>query len=57
MNTPSWMIADKESRTQGPRMPGRRHKDSRPSLETLLGAAVVLAWAWGVFELTLLFLK
>jgi hypothetical protein len=57
MNTPTWMTADKDPRTLGPRTPGRRQKDRRPSLETLLGAAVVLAWGWGVFELTLLFLK
>jgi len=35
---------------------GRRTNDRRLTLETILAVGVVLAWAWGVYELTLLFL-
>ncbi len=60
MNTPSWMI---ETNTRPAakvwirRNRGRRAKDRRLNLETILAVGVVLAWAWGVYELTLLFLK
>jgi len=57
MNTPSWMIPEKGGRTPGTREPGPRKAGRRFKLETVLGAAVVLAWGWGVYELTLLFLK
>jgi hypothetical protein len=40
-----------------PRNRGRRASDRRLTLETVLAVGVVLAWAWGVYELTLLFLK
>jgi len=36
---------------------GRRTSDRRLTLETTLAVGVVLAWAWGVYELTLLFLR
>jgi hypothetical protein len=36
---------------------GRRSSDRRLTLETILAVGVVLAWAWGVYELTLLFLR
>ncbi|HWF76270.1 MAG TPA: hypothetical protein VN694_03750 [Caulobacteraceae bacterium] len=36
---------------------GRRSTDSALRLETVLGAGVILAWTWGVYEVTLLFLK
>ena len=39
------------------RSPGRRASDRFWRLEAVLGAAVILAWAWGVYEVTLLFLK
>jgi hypothetical protein len=57
MNTPSWMIPEKGGRTPGPREPGLRKPGRKFKLETVLGAVVVLAWGWGVYELTLLFLK
>ena len=36
---------------------GRRASDRAVRLEAILGAAVILAWAWGVYEVTLLLLK
>lgn len=36
---------------------GRRASDRRPSLQSILGAGVILAWAWGIYEITLLFLR
>ena len=57
MNTPSWMSTQPAPRSWTHRTPGRRAADRRPSLEAVLGAGVILAWAWGVYELTLLFLK
>jgi hypothetical protein len=60
MNTPSWMM---EAMHTAPakawvrRSRGRRAGDRRLSLETTLTIGVVLSWAWGVYELTLLFLK
>jgi len=57
MNMRSWMNSEDYTRAWQPRGKGRRKSDRRPRMETLLGAAVVLAWAWGIYELTLLFLK
>jgi hypothetical protein len=59
MNTPSWML---EPISQAPRAwikrgRGRRSTDRRLNLETILAAGVVLAWAWGAYEVTLLFLR
>jgi hypothetical protein len=61
MNTPSWMM---ETTTRGARPKpwgrrnrGRRAMDRRLSPESILAVGVVLAWAWGIYELTLLFLK
>jgi hypothetical protein len=57
MNSPSWMRAsDASPRKWARRNRGRRATD-RVRLETILGAAVILAWTWGVYEVTLLFLK
>jgi hypothetical protein len=36
---------------------GRRSTDRRMNLETVLAAGVILAWAWGIYEVTLLFLR
>jgi hypothetical protein len=36
---------------------GRRAADRGLRLEAVLGAAVIVAWSWGVYEITLLFLK
>jgi hypothetical protein len=59
MNTPSWMSEQTTRMSQAwvKRNRGRRSADRRWSLETLLAAGVVLAWTWGVYELTLLFLR
>ncbi|HEY1749935.1 MAG TPA: hypothetical protein VGG29_01645 [Caulobacteraceae bacterium] len=58
MNTPHWMLTHPgQARTWVRRSRGRRASDRRPTLESVLGAAVVLAWVWGVYEVTLLFLK
>ena len=58
MTTRSWMrTAPETSRTWVKRGRGRRASDRRMSLETVLVTAVVLAWAWGIYEVTLLFLK
>ena len=59
MNTPSWMVETKQrpAKVFARRNRGRRASDRRPSLETILATGVVLAWAWGVYELTLLFLQ
>jgi hypothetical protein len=58
MNTRSWMSPETTTeREHKPRTSGRRKQDRRLRMETILGAAVVLAWGWGVYELTLLFLR
>jgi hypothetical protein len=57
MNTPTWMLTQTGPRTWVRRGRGRRASDRRPSLEAILGAGVLLGWAWGIYELTLLFLK
>ncbi len=60
MNTPSWMLESGHSATHRAwtrRNRGRRSTDRRTNLETILAIGVVLAWAWGVYELTLLFLR
>jgi hypothetical protein len=60
MNTPSWMLETAHRvATRGfvQRKRGRRATDRRLTLETVLAVGVVLAWAWGVYELTLLFLR
>jgi hypothetical protein len=60
MNTPSWMMETANLATKRGwvrRNRGRRTNDRRLTLETILAVGVVLAWAWGVYELTLLFLR
>jgi len=60
MNTPSWMMDSAyraKTRGRARRNRGRRTSDRRLTLETILAVGVVLAWAWGVYELTLLFLR
>jgi hypothetical protein len=60
MNTPSWMMDTAHrvtTRAWTRRNKGRRTSDRRLTLETILAVGVVLAWAWGVYELTLLFLR
>ena len=60
MNTPSWMMEAVHAARPKPwarRGRGRRASDRRLSLESILTIGVVLAWAWGAYEVTLLFLK
>jgi hypothetical protein len=39
------------------RTKGRRASDRRLNVETILVGGVILAWAWGIYELTLLLLR
>jgi hypothetical protein len=60
MTTRSWMRDIDEgaaTRLWVKRSRGRRATDRRMTLETVLAAGVILAWAWGIYEVTLLFLK
>ena len=59
MNTRSWMqMPDRPvHRHWVRRTRGRRSGDRAVRLEAILGAGVILAWAWGVYEVTLLFLR
>jgi hypothetical protein len=58
MNSPSWMqISESAPRQRSRRTHGRRASDRGLRIEAVLGAGVILAWAWGVYEVTLLFLK
>jgi hypothetical protein len=59
MNSPSWMRGSEPAtpRKWVRRARGRRATDRVLRLEAILGAAVILAWAWGIYEVTLLFLK
>jgi hypothetical protein len=58
MNSPSWMRdAELKPRKWVRRSRGRRAGDRALRLEAVLGAGVILAWTWGVYEVTLLFLK
>ena len=60
MNTPSWMMQTVHRATHsrlGASQPRPPTSDRRLTLETILAVGVVLAWAWGVYELTLLFLR
>jgi len=60
MNTPSWMMDAMHAhhaKAWTRRNRGRRANDRQLSLESILTVGVVLAWAWGAYELTLLFLR
>jgi hypothetical protein len=57
MATPIWINAEPTPRTPVRRTRGRRAADKRPSMETLLMLGVLLAWSWGIYEVTLIFLK
>jgi hypothetical protein len=59
MNTPSWMMETHATPAKpwARRNRGRRAGDRRLSLEMAMAIGVVLAWAWGVYEVTLLFLR
>lgn len=60
MNARSWMRLPEDfvrPRQRVRRTRGRRASDRVFRLETVLGAAVILAWTWGVYEVTLLYLK
>jgi len=60
MNTPSWMSSSTYHRprtwVKRERNRGRRASDRTIRLETVLSIGVILAWAWGLYELTLLYL-
>jgi hypothetical protein len=58
MNTPSWMSSPSHqgARSWTRRSRGRRASDRGMKLENLLAVGVILAWGWGIYELTLLFL-
>jgi hypothetical protein len=57
MNLPAWMQTEFPRRQWTPRTRGRRKTDRRMRPEMVLGAVVVGAWAWGAYEVTLLFLR
>jgi len=60
MDARSWMRLPEDfgrTRQWVRRNRGRRASDRGIRLEAVLGAAVILAWSWGVYEVTLLFLK
>ena len=60
MNSRSWMQLPEDfarPRQRVQRSRGRRASDRAIRLEAVLGAIVIMAWAWGVYEITLLFLK
>jgi hypothetical protein len=59
MNTPTWMTMQSydSTRTWARRGRGRRASDRPVKLETILAVGATLAWAWGVYELTLLVLR
>ena len=53
----SWMQDYAIGRTRVRRSRGRRASDRLPSAEAVLAACVVLAWAWGGYELAQLFIR
>ena len=58
MNSPTWMQSSESlPRKKVRRTRGRRASDRSIRIEAVLGGCVILAWAWGVYEVTLLFLK
>jgi hypothetical protein len=58
MNTRTWMQTSESTRAWvKTRNRGRRASDRRVTIETVLAGGVILAWAWGIYEVTLLFLK
>ena len=58
MNSPSWMrISEADPRQWARRSRGRRASDRKVRIEAVLGAGVILAWTWGAYQVTLLFLK
>jgi hypothetical protein len=57
MTARSWMQMPEAPRAKVRRTPGRRASDQRPKLVTVLTAAVLLAWAWGIYEVALALLR
>jgi len=57
MSLPLWMQIESPKRQWVNRTRGRRKADRRMRMETVLGAVVIGAWAWGAYEVTLLFLR
>jgi hypothetical protein len=57
MPAPTWMQNASATRRQWvQRSRGRRAADRLPTFEQVLAAAVVLAWAWGVYEVVRIFI-
>jgi hypothetical protein len=52
---PIWISDEQRPRPTMRQNRGRRASDRRPSLETMLGAVSLLAWAWCGYELLRLF--
>ncbi|HEY1427785.1 MAG TPA: hypothetical protein VGF50_14025 [Caulobacteraceae bacterium] len=60
MNARTWMRLPEDFARQRQRVRrgrGRRASDRGLRIEAVLGGAVILAWTWGIYEVTLLFLK
>jgi hypothetical protein len=58
MATASWMKGPGDPpRTRVRRTKGRRASDSRISLESILISGVIIAWSWGIYEVTLYFVR
>lgn len=60
MNARSWMRLPEDfarPRQWVRRNRGRRASDRALRIEAVLAGGVILAWTWGVYEVTLLFLK
>ncbi len=53
----SWMQDYNVGRAHVRRGRGRRATDRLPNAEAVLAACVVLAWAWGGYELAQLFVR
>jgi hypothetical protein len=52
-----WMLNARAPRMRVRRSKGRRASDRLPSLETLLVAGGIVAWAWCAFEVLRLVLR
>jgi hypothetical protein len=57
MATASWMKKPDSPRTRVRRTKGRRMSDHGVSVESILISGVIIAWAWGIYEVTLYFVR
>ena len=53
----TWIGPTDTSRSWTRGSPGRRATDRLPSLEQALGAGVVFAWTWSLYELVRLYIR